>query len=337
MKHALLVYKDFNNHINIGDYVQSLAAEQFLPKVDTYINRENLNEYDGPKTKLIMNGWFLHEPQNWPPADCIDPLFISFHLNSKAYEILDNPRAIEYFKRHVPIGCRDKLTADHLQKKGVEAYFSSCLTTTLGESYNYDGERKGIYFVDPYFTFKNDILSAFKYFIILLLNFRKIKIISQKLYRSLTFKNLLKTASFYLQYRKKFESSLLVNAEYVTHSIHRDKLPSEEERFKHAKYLINKYAKAKLVITTRIHCALPSIGLGTPVIYIDDLNKSKNSACRLDGLLQYFNVIQYDNGELKKTSFTQRGKISENSNIKNDVNINHTVSDLIKKCKDFLD
>lgn len=40
----------------------------------------------------------------------------------------------------------------------------------------------------------------------------------------------------------------------------------------YAKYLIRKYAKAKLVVTSRIHCALPCLGIETPVIFVTSDN-----------------------------------------------------------------
>ena len=40
--------------INIGDYIQALASRQFLPKIDSYIEREHLKDYDGDKTNMIM-------------------------------------------------------------------------------------------------------------------------------------------------------------------------------------------------------------------------------------------------------------------------------------------
>ena len=55
------------------------AAQKFLPRIDSYIDREALDEYpqDGEPIKLIMNGWFCHNPHKWPPSPPIDPLLIS--------------------------------------------------------------------------------------------------------------------------------------------------------------------------------------------------------------------------------------------------------------------
>ena len=61
MKYGLLKYDENKRFFNVGDNIQSLAAKQFLPKVDEFLNREKLGEYKCEKTKLIMNVkvWFF--------------------------------------------------------------------------------------------------------------------------------------------------------------------------------------------------------------------------------------------------------------------------------------
>jgi len=64
VKYGLLTYRTEN----IGDEIQSIAARQFLPGVDIYVERDSLNNVvSDEKIKLIMNGWFTHKPENWPP------------------------------------------------------------------------------------------------------------------------------------------------------------------------------------------------------------------------------------------------------------------------------
>ena len=63
-KYALLDYKPNRGYFNIGDYVQSLAAKQYLPQVDMYLNREYLNKSSIESCKLIMNGWFMYKVNN---------------------------------------------------------------------------------------------------------------------------------------------------------------------------------------------------------------------------------------------------------------------------------
>ena len=55
MEYGLLVFKETDN---IGDDIQSYAAERFLPKIDYYIDREHLNTFRSDsrnKVAVIMN------------------------------------------------------------------------------------------------------------------------------------------------------------------------------------------------------------------------------------------------------------------------------------------
>ena len=73
--------------INIGDDIQTLAGINFLKKNGindyVYVNREELNKYNGEPIKLIMNGWYMHNIKNFPPSDKIFPIFISVHISNK--------------------------------------------------------------------------------------------------------------------------------------------------------------------------------------------------------------------------------------------------------------
>ena len=302
MTTGILIYKSYNNNFNIGDYIQSLAACQFIDDTVVYINRERLDEYAGSTIKLIMNGWFLHELKHWPPSNNIEPLIISFHLNSDAYDILNNEVSIKYFKKHQPIGCRDKTTMNLLLEKGVHAYFSGCLTLLLGERYKSKEKSNSIYFVDPYFEFDKDILSLVKYTFILISNYGKIKKICKSMFNNLSFKSMMKTASFYKIYINIFDSNVLETAIYIKHVINDKDFTSETAKFDFAKALLFKYATAKFIVTSRIHCALPCLDLETPVLYVENINQPLTSYCRLNGLRELLHVINYDNGKMELTS-----------------------------------
>ena len=143
MKYKLLATRS-KNQINIGDYIQSLAASQFLPSIDGFVQREKLNQYSSEEVTIIMNGWFMHQPENWPPSPQINPIFLSFHLNILAKDQLLSEKSVAYFKKHKPIGCRDFQSVQFLKSKNVDAYFSGCLTLTLGEKY-FSKEKEDIY------------------------------------------------------------------------------------------------------------------------------------------------------------------------------------------------
>ena len=143
---------DYNypGNSNIGDSIQSLAALQFLPHVDVIIDRDQLN-FCNKKVKMIMNGWYKIWRKNDEFSKNINPLMVSIHINNK--EELSK-KTLDYLKKHEPIGCRDYETMNFLIKKDIDAYFSGCLTLTLGNTYkiNHQNRDKKIYFVDYNFS-----------------------------------------------------------------------------------------------------------------------------------------------------------------------------------------
>src|SRR5690606_18057865 len=105
-------------------------------------------KYSENPLALILNGWFMHQPMNWPPSEHIHPLFISFHMNRPYISKMLTDKALAYMMKQGPIGCRDHYTAKVLQDHGIDAYYSGCLTLTLGDSYKFEGVREEILFVD---------------------------------------------------------------------------------------------------------------------------------------------------------------------------------------------
>ena len=130
---------------NLGDDIQSLAAINFLKKKGiteyTFIDREKLSDYDGEPVTLIMNGWYMHNINKFPPSDKITPLFISVHINNQKL-ISKN---VSYFKKYEPIGCRDQITVNLFKKYSIDAYFTGCLTLIFDDVKEKTG---GKYLVD---------------------------------------------------------------------------------------------------------------------------------------------------------------------------------------------
>ncbi len=117
---------------NIGDEIQSIAAQRFLPQIDYYIFREQLRKFNADeKVKLIMNSWYMWRPQNFPPSECIEPLLISMFFNPDCRGKILTKETITFFKKYGPVGCRDLSTQKWLEDNSIQAYFSGCLTTTL--------------------------------------------------------------------------------------------------------------------------------------------------------------------------------------------------------------
>jgi hypothetical protein len=240
----------FPESTNIGDDIQSYAAS-LLVNNPVYCDRERLDELTN-KTDLLCNGWFMESEKNWPPAECVKSLFISFHISTKNLDIMTSAKAISYYKKHQPIGCRDYHTLDVLKKHQVDAYFSGCLTLTLPK---YEGTRgEDILFVD-----------------VLRTNYTKN-------YREAIVKNIIPNS-----YKDKVQ--------FISHISDDLKSLDRESRMQQAKQMLDTYAKAKIVFTSLIHCALPCVALGTPVVFIDfGFNNDRAKRDRFNGIIDLFKI-----------------------------------------------
>ena len=208
-----------------------------------------------------MNGWHLIHHGNNIISTQIQPIFQSYHLDN---ERTLSPNFIKNLKLFSPIGCRDNKTKEQLNKYGINAYFSSCLTTTLDIDYMSDEKERTneIIFIDYKI---GDYPKADEF------------LLSLKAY----------------------------NLSNVTHTYHIIDLNlTHIERFQLAKKLLNKYSKAKLVISTRIHGALPCLSFNTPVILI---NKGYDHK-RFPGIYELLNTIG--------TNFEDKFEIRVNVNEK---------------------
>lgn len=309
---GILVCKGESTTKNIGDYIQSVAQEQFWKHVDCYVEREALNTIDSLEPiNVIMNGWYMWNPNNFPPSRSINPLFVSMHVNSKIEHEFFRTEVVDYLKKYEPIGARDKGTQRMLERHGVKSYFSACLTLTLGMTYKAEKKNEKIIFVDPYIfrkeTPKLIAKSLAKACWHLLKHPLKTHRLTKKINYDITrisnysrwLDRHLSMASFYNTYCRLFSDEMLFNAEYVSHTISNVGV-SDEEKMQLARDLIKQYSEAKLVVTSRIHAALPCLGVGTPVIFIpsEGLDTTRENAGRFDGLEDLFNVIRWRKGKL---------------------------------------
>ena len=329
---GILICKGEAKRKNIGDYVQSVAQEQFFQKVDTYVEREHLDSFESKeKVKLIMSAWFMRHTENFPPSPCIDPLFISFHIVPRIEKKFFTEKCINYLKRYEPIGARDTGTKELLEKYGIKSYFSGCLTLTLGLKYKTQEKNGKVYFVDPFYEIGGGGTGVKKY-IIAILMFLKHPIKILKLNKSFVaenrssiqkispkFDHLLMCATFYDTYSTVFEDDVLLNASYVTHDLQQSSFSSEEEKMSYARNLISNYAKAKLVVTSRIHCGLPCLGVETPVIFVNSDSLAagvKRSGGRFGGLINLFHTMYWTKKGVR-SDFNVDGKISNQTRITN--------------------
>ena len=263
---------------NIGDYVQTKAVIDLVRSKNIKIlDRENLDKYNDKVIQTIINGWFMESPDNWPPSEKIKPLFISFHLNPSIKTELLKEESIKYFKSHEPVGCRDIYTRDILLEKGINAYYSSCITTTIDRN-NYlksKTQAEGIIVIGafdrlkPTLDYKSSVkllVSIFKY------PFKKIDY-TLKLSK---FNRHLKNQNFKIKRYSQLNTR---------------PIKSHNEGLNLASEMLEKIAESEVMITSRIHAALPALAMGLKVIFIDQGLDHINHKHRLSGLKNYFTCV----------------------------------------------
>ena len=350
MKAGVLTYGSSEKYYpNIGDYIQSLAALQYANNSDVmYLDRERLDQYHGDAIKIVMNGWFMTEPSHFPPSKEVIPLFLSFHITPDAQSKILSKEGIDYLKNYEPIGCRDKDTMNLLQKHGIRSYFSGCLTLTLGYSYFSKNRDNNIYFVDPLIEsplskiqFIQILISEIPHLRTVLNIFFKIK--NHALFRKKDsiHKRFYNSILFYRQYSSIFSDEVLKHATFISHVVGLPDIKKQEACFDYAETLIQKYARASLVVTSRLHAALPCIGLETPCIFVitDEIARG-----RFNGLVKCLNVLKLEQQKLIPFDLfkhqydkiiIESKKIILSSKIHNNDRYKPLKEMMIKNCSDF--
>ena len=273
-------------HMNIGDYIQSIAARQFLPRIDCYIDRDRLGLYSGKPANMLMNAFYYP----WKDKDIfpknIRTLLTSIHFPCNAAL---SKEVYAYFKNNEPVGCRDLATRDFLRRNGIRAYFSACLTLTLGATFARDTQSNSIYFVDYRFRTRGQ---------------EKIDVEVKKILN---------------RYKSR----------KIRHYSHTFPLTMNiEQSIMQAEKLLEIYSSARLVVTTRLHCALPCLAMGVPVILI----VPKYDHLRYNGLVPFLNFI----GENMGGAFSSRILFDESGDVCNSHHHESYAAMLKELCHEFM-
>lgn len=248
----------YSRSMNLGDEIQSIAAKNLLeslgcaPKYTVDRDTQEIHMIKDEKLKVsepihvVMNGWFDSSYCDWPPSDLIDPLIISFHLN-------DMPKSKDY----------------------------ECLNPYLYE------EKKDITLSEWWDKLKTPIGCRDQH------TLNKFTAAEMDAYLSGCLTTTILPSKFTpLEKRKKVYMVDLDPQEYhklpewiikeAIRETHIFKSPIREERFAKAQQMLNMYEDALLVVTSRLHVAIPCVALGTPVIF---MKSDWKEDCRFDGLI----------------------------------------------------
>lgn len=231
MKYGLIIYGDSGN---LGDDIQSYATIRFLPHIDYVIDRESLDSFicdTGEKVAVIMNGWYMYHYENWPPSPFIEALPISMHFDT-------------YFSH---LSDKDLLQSDILDGLGKKWLVENGPIGARDNTTLQLLQERGIpAFFSGCLTLT---IQPFKN----VLNHGKIILVDV-------------SAEVY----EKIKANTTKEVICVTHSLWMQSYGDATGRFKCVEDYLRLYQGASLVVTGRLHAALPSVALGTPVLMIDE-------------------------------------------------------------------
>lgn len=223
----------FDRVFNLGDEIQTLAAQALLPRVDGHVCRERLDAVHEPCI-VPLNGFFM-QSAHWPPAPAVTPLFFAFHVAPASQPLIASPEGIDYLNRHGPIGCRDEGTTRLLAGHGIDAYTSRCVTLTLPRRESEPANGKVFLVAGTDLDFAS--------------------IIPRSIRREAIQVNQAKLRLPHLSAALRRAMAAEVLAAYRNH--------------------------ARLVITSKIHCALPCVAMGIPVVFLYGRSRRDDYRVRL--------------------------------------------------------
>ncbi len=229
---------------NIGDDVQSYAQLQWLPSLDYLVDIEELDAFKSDNDEpvaTIMSSWYMWQKWNWPPSKDIYPLWVGFHYND--------------IQRGRPRGMPSKWE-----------YVDN------GPGHEYLKKYEPIGCRDYYTQARMDELGIKNYFSgCITLTLKKRKIVKPER-EYIVINGVAKPVEKAI--KKQLEGSGIdIKVLAPTRPEPSTDMPWAERQAQ-VEEMLDLYQNAKCVITFRLHCALPSLALGTPVLLVRKSFKS---------------------------------------------------------------
>ena len=233
--------------INIGDDFQAIAAMRFLPKNAIGVDREFISQFEYPTLlHTVVSGWFMHTKMGYWELTTPPP--------EKAWPP-SNALAPFFISFHIsPSFFSEAFTEEGIEYLKNHAPIGARDLPTLRIL-----QEKGI---PSYFSgcLTLTLENPFK---------ERDEIIY-----------LVDVDDEVADYIKKNCSSPIVRTTQGKPLLH---FLSKEHRLKYAEYILNLYRKAKCVITTRLHVALPCLAFETPLLVLSEPLVDP----RFDGLIEH--------------------------------------------------
>lgn len=233
MKYGILFNK---SNMNIGDDIQAYATERFLPRIDCFIDREHIDSFEsenGEPVAVIMNAWYMWQKWNWPPSKYIYPLMTGFHY-------ADHQLARQWYGTPLKYEFLEGIGGDYLNAYGpvgCRDMFTMNNLSRIGVNAFFSG---CITMTLPRMPERDDKGS----YVCLVDVAKKAR---EQLHGVLDGK---------------------IEVREISHLRERDETLPWDKRREIVEELLTIYQNARCVVTKRLHCALPCLAMGVPVLLV---------------------------------------------------------------------
>lgn len=261
----------FKETENIGDDIQSYSAKKFLPHIDYYVEREKLDTFIPDKEEKVIT--------------LMNGWYLHNKLNFPPSPYIYPLFVSTHFSKYDSNGIEDEYINEYFKNKLNKYFPIGCRDTNTME-----------------FLEKNNIPCYFSG--CLTLSIDKDNNLDKK--NQICIVDIEEEAEKYI--KENLKDIEIIKKTHVLKKEENSKL-SWEERFKNVKDLLDIYQQSKLVITSRLHCALPCLALGTSVLLLYDEDKMYTK----DRLYDYVKIINH----MSTKEFLESGIERINNGIEN--------------------
>ncbi len=219
---------------NIGDDIQSIAARRFLPETSLPLNRETLSLFHSKRpVHVLMNGWYMHtQRSNWP--------FIAYKPPTKSW-----PPSPSIDPLFVSVHFSGPFLKEAFSEEAI-AYLQKHAPIGARDLFTLrELEKRNIpcYFSGCLtLTLENEALKREEIIYAVDVDPKVVNFIRRKA-------------------NCKVES--------ISHIIEPSMSIDPEARCRYAHALLEKYKRARCVVTSRLHAAMPCLAFETPVLLLD--------------------------------------------------------------------
>jgi hypothetical protein len=261
---------------NSGDEMQTLPGLQFLPYLTNFVERD----YGVPESTnvdyMFGNAWW-GTSSAFPPPNGVQMILSSIHTSGDFLNVVQSK--ISYFQQYNqrvgPIGARDIKTYQFLKGKcELAVYMSSCFTQMMGIN-------RPVLFNDIAVATKTTTPTPN----------------TDGLSRDTTTDGHRRLIVAVDVDPKLLPPSIRKKAKFLSANVDHNVKGSRKARFDHTMALLRLYKdEAMVVITSRIHAALPASVYGVPVIFMEPNNEELlpgGGGGRTVGLSNLFHRVTY--------------------------------------------